>query len=816
MNDIFLFMNRFFILFLITISFSCKQNKVEKVYNTSLIPLDAAMIVKFEDFHSWQEKVDNHKFISSQKNNPLFKFWSLENLSTLIDFPDNLILAYNQVGKNNFKKTIIFKHKDDHKLKLKAKQTYQYDQTNIKIYEVDEQTFYLAKLGQGCVISGSKIILENIIRNYKAGIYPTEEIKKLLNVLSDNSPSLVINAGKFSEFSKVFIKSKFPKTSLDLSKYIGFDLNVDEDKILFSGIVFPDNSQSLNWSKFKKIKTEKSIVAEIIPSHFIHASSILISDYEKFISIKDDVNPKLTQDSIWLNIKEIAHIKLRSGNIKALVSKDIDKTHQALQKRSTRLKDFGGTQIYAFKNFLEINAELSNFLLPQNLKYYAIIQDVIIGSDQLKTLEDNIIQVNNQKVLSKQANYNNHINSLSEKSHILWFTNLENQNEFFENQSQEDYQKAFENIDWKDNTLLVSQLIVENNFAYYNILQKQTPQQEKNNHVEQVVRLKIKTNTQNHPQLFTNWRTGQLDVVYQDDNNVLHLIDTKGNLIWSKPLKSPIVGKISSIDIYQNNRIQMAFATQNKVYILDKNGKEVAPFPIDFNDQITQSLSVFDYDNNGKYRFVVVMGNKIKVYDKMAKRVNGFVFKQTEFPVAFPVKHIRTQNKDFILVQENKGKLHILNRRGEARISLDNNFSHKDKPWYEYQNHFISLTNEGELIKIDEKGNIYREEKNWMNPKFAAKPHLLVSMSENQLRINKILKELPYGLYTKPKIINDLIVISDTQTQKTYLIDITGNTINGFPVYARNITDIKQTQNDLLLLGRDESESIIVYRVNFD
>ena len=48
----------------------------------------------------------------------------------------------------------------------------------------------------------------------------------------------------------------------------------------------------------------------------------------------------------------------------------------------------------------------------------------------------------------------------------------------------------------------------------------------------------------------------------------------------------------------------MAFATKNNIHIIDKNGNEVSPFPIESRDDITQSLSVFDYDKNGKYRFV--------------------------------------------------------------------------------------------------------------------------------------------------------------------------------------------------------------------
>ena len=67
-------------------------------------------------------------------------------------------------------------------------------------------------------------------------------------------------------------------------------------------------------------------------------------------------------------------------------------------------------------------------------------------------------------------------------------------------------------------------------------------------------------------------------------------------MLWKKQLDGAILGKIEQIDMYKNGRLQLAFATPNRVYVLDRNGKEVAPFPLKFNDKVTQPLSVFNYD----------------------------------------------------------------------------------------------------------------------------------------------------------------------------------------------------------------------------
>ena len=498
------------------------------------------------------------------------------------------------------------------------------------------------------------------------------------------------------------------------------------------------------------------------------------------------------------------------------MSENIDKTYKSLEKKALPIKNFGSYQIYQFKKKFAVGEKFKTFIKPQNVSYFVVFQDIIVSSDRVDVLEEMIIQVNNKNTLSQNKNYINHKKSLTSESHVLWLVNFDTQKNLIQNNIQESYNISIKKIDWSKHKILMSQLIVEDDFAYFNILQQQTQKKDNATQVQQVVRLTSKIDILSKPQFFKNWRTGQLDVAYQDVNNVLHLKDTKGNLIWSKTLDSPIVGKISSIDIYKNERNQLAFATQHKVYILDKNGNEVKPFPLDFKDKITQSLSVFDYDNNGKYRFVVIMDRKIKMYNKEAKRVRGFKFKKTKTPPAYPVKHIRINRKDYILVQEESGLLHILSRKGKTRVGIKEHLNHTENPWYENNQGFTSVSNKGEILKIDQNGNLKYEDKGWINPKFMANEKYLVSLSENKLHINNRITKLPYGVYTKPFIKGEYVGIADTQTQKIHLLDSQANEIEGFPVYGQSINDIYKINNKLLLLCQDENDAILIYEVKFN
>ena len=107
------------------------------------------------------------------------------------------------------------------------------------------------------------------------------------------------------------------------------------------------------------------------------------------------------------------------------------------------------------------------------------------------------------------------------------------------------------------------------------------------------------------PVLVKNHLNNQMDIAVQDINNTLYLISNKGTIFWKKKLKGPVLGKIKQVDLFKNGKFQLAFATPYSIEILDRNGNTVKPFPLKFKDEITQPLSLFDYDNNRKYRFLV-------------------------------------------------------------------------------------------------------------------------------------------------------------------------------------------------------------------
>jgi hypothetical protein len=795
---------------------SCQKDEKTVSSVKYIISPEPFMVVKFDNYDKWQESLSKQSFLSKYKTSSIANYWSLEEFKNIIDIPQKALLSLSSLGNNKTIKTISFEHRKDTNFKIDSKTSYKYDGVDILAFDLNGKEVYQTLLGEKSVLSSSKIILENIVRNYQNGINNPEVIQKLLGVLSDQSPSVVINNRLFSKTILDFFDVNVLEPQLNLSNYSGFDINLNEDKILYSGLVFnPENEEKI-WTNFKNVGTVKSTAVEVIPSSFTSATSILFSDFEKFYNPTEKIELKPKIDSLYINLREIASIKLRNGKAMVLVSNNIDQTYNHLKKISKPLKSIRDNTIYKLNQSFMPAGKLSPVLDVIKVDFFTIHMDHILFSNKLETLENIIIQLSNKNVVANQANYNNHLSSLNEECHIQWLTNLGNQDEFFKNHATDPFKSAFNNLKWDNHELLMSQLVVENDFGYLNILLKKTIENQKNTEVQQLARLKSEDNIINTPTFFENWRTGQQDVVYQDDKNILYLKDTKGNLIWSKALDEAIIGEITSIDIYQNRRIQMAFATKNYIHIIDKNGNDVKPFPLKIRDEITQGLSVFDYDNNGKYRFVAVFDDKIKMYDKDAKPVRGFKFKKAKSNIVHPLKHIRMGNKDYIIALEESGVLHVLNRRGETRIELDKNLKFSDNEWFEHDNHFTSISDDGEVLKIDQKGKLTRVSKKLINPKFSANDKILVIMSENEISFNDKSTELPYGLYTNPIINKNYAGIADKQAQKIYMLNNDAKILDGFPVYADELIDFYSSESELVLLCKDGKKALLVYRVKFN
>jgi hypothetical protein len=204
------------------------------------------------------------------------------------------------------------------------------------------------------------------------------------------------------------------------------------------------------------------------------------------------------------------------------------------------------------------------------------------------------------------------------------------------------------------------------------------------------------------PQLVVNHDDpANREIIVQDEEHNLHQITSEGRVRWSVPLSGPVLGEIHQVDYYVNGNLQYLFNTKEKIYLVDRNGNNVAHFPVDFDSPATNGVNVFDYNNNRDYRYFVAHEDKsVIAYDKSADKIGGWDFDKTDHEVSTPVQHFRIGSHDYIVFKD-KTKVYIQNRRGETRVETSN--------WFENSKNSLVLNLNGKpkIVATDLSGKVH-------------------------------------------------------------------------------------------------------------
>ncbi len=177
------------------------------------------------------------------------------------------------------------------------------------------------------------------------------------------------------------------------------------------------------------------------------------------------------------------------------------------------------------------------------------------------------------------------------------------------------------------------------------------------------------------PQLVINHNNQDREIFVQDLKNNIYLINHVGRVLWKRPLPEPIIGEVDQIDVYRNGKLQLIFNTKSYLYIIDRNGNNLESFPVKLRSFATNSVSVFDYDNNRDYRFFIAGEDRqIYVYNKSGNIVTGWDFDRTEKPITQPIQHFREGGRDYIVLSD-ENRPYIIDRRGNERVKPSRFFS---------------------------------------------------------------------------------------------------------------------------------------------
>lgn len=114
-------------------------------------------------------------------------------------------------------------------------------------------------------------------------------------------------------------------------------------------------------------------------------------------------------------------------------------------------------------------------------------------------------------------------------------------------------------------------------------------------------------------------------------DNLLSLSDGKlaltedGNELWAVPFDGAICGRVANVDYFNNKKIQFAFCSGDKLYLYDRLGRIVEGFPSTFDKPVMLGPDVYDFRNLRRYNAVVLnMDNTIDMYNLKGQKPDGW------------------------------------------------------------------------------------------------------------------------------------------------------------------------------------------------
>ena len=797
-------MKAFLLSLLVLLCFSCETN-YKKAKPTDFLNKEAKTILRLNGLEQLNSNLNNSDFLNLLNDTKSYKslskhFGLFKHIPTKQPIYINLFSAEEFSFVTKFTNQLV-KILDD---KIIKRDSVTIDAIPAEKFTYNNTELYVTLRDSVIIGANTKEKLQSI---YK--LQPNEYLAKYLKTADSDSEIAVISNQTKQNRNHLFIDSLLNTKAF--TNHLVFDADVTQDQILLNGISKATDSTKSLLNIFSNTTPNENELALVTPNNSDGFLSFTFNDFEVFSENLNAFNKKPTTEqnvSLFDNITEIGVI-YNDANAIVLNSIDTQVTQKTLQEYSSVLNSYRNITIYKYNQPKLLESHFYP-IINQTTKLYCQLDQFFVFSNSREALINIIASYQNKTTLFFKDYYKQNIKYLSSQSSLLQVINNKKLNQLIN--------KGIRNrskLDFKNYHSTAMQFNYDYDFAHFNAVLSKSKALRKPPVLSEKFNIKLDQDLLNAPQFVKNHITGKTEILVQDVKNTLYLISATGRILWKKTLKHPVLGTIEQIDILKNGKLQYAFATKKDIHIIDRNGNDVKPFPVSLKDDITQPLSVFDYDNNKEYRFLITQGSELLMLNSKGKTVTGFKYKKGNTITSQP-KHFRIGSKDYVVFSAGKA-LKILSRTGSIRVKnsanvlTNNSFFLNDKQFTSYQNN-------GKLLKINQSGKSTNQSISTKNvTKFTSIGNTFAFIWENKLTIKNRTVELDFGDYTTPQLFysNGKIFVStiDQQTQKVYVFDSNANLLPNFPVFGNEHIDLSNL-NNLEIITKGDKNSLIFYTIH--
>lgn len=747
----------------------------------------------------------------------------------------------------------------------------------VRLYEEQEGSMTFALHDRILILSRTPILVEDAIRHLKTGdpLDSREAFRTVAQTTgTDAEANLYLNHESGERLLANFLRSPWKELLKDeggSGEWSGLDLLLRPRSFLFTGFTRAAEDESyLSVLQDQEARTVK--IPRALPSRTASFISFGISDIDqllkRYVSYLKATNSNYEREQALEALRDSCACDVRKattswiGHEMAAAYLEPAEDDPLTKKAFIALRTFDSeSALRSLKQFTEeeegeelaghpdltvrrmktdgLYQTLFGHAFPQLSSPYFIIRDEhVFLAERRATLRELVRDLNLDRVLSRNVDFDGFAGSLSKRSNLLLYSNIGRSPFIYTQLLKEEHAEALEE---RVELLREFQAFAAQFSArpdgklYTNIQLEYDPVYKKQ--PASLWETPLDTLMQGRPHLFRNHYTDALEAFVQDLNDKVYLISNTGEILWEKQLEGPLMGELHQVDVYRNGKFQLLFNTAEKVHLLDRKGRYVEDFPIELPEKATAPLALFDYANNKNYRILVPCADKkIHYYDKHAEELDGWGFDGSEESMLRSPQHIRIDKKDYILVTDSAGNVRLLNRRGGDRYQVEERIvPSRHTPLVVEEEKDIGSS---ALVFTDTNGSVIRQRFDGQRAEFHLRDEMeepfffehvdleedgkkeFVLLEDEELAVFEKDEEQRFAYSFDSTIVDPvqsfrfseelgMVGVLDRKNAKAYLFDREGSLKEGLPLFGKTLFTVGDINRDgylELLIGSGEGD----------
>lgn len=613
------------------------------------------------------------------------------------------------------------------------------------IYELDFSSQNLSYIiyKNTLVLSTEAFLIEDVVRNiqdnFKSSFIKSYPMLSGNPSFATDDGNLYINGNEIPLFANSFLNVKSKSTTkYTVAGAIFFDITLSDKGLFASGFAFDQGENSLS-STFQDQQAVEFNLMDFIPKNAAivehYASSEMNLWYSNWIHLqnKDSIDSDSGRKFMGFIQHELTQITLQSVDNNSLNKLFIAKlsdvagmynhlnkiAEQQIEKTSDSLyiEKYADREIRLIDNEPILKNYFGSSFEGFSSTYYLIYENHLVIANTAETLRNWLVQIENEFTWSKSVRMNSFFKNALTEANYTYVSNFEYswnlQYDHFNSNVQSWVSSSSTSL--KEFNLLAFQISNLDNRYYtnLNINFNPSPIIEEEQNVFDVATIQLANRVDNKPQIVKNHKIGTWEIIVQDSLSNLMLINTEGEILWEDSLGVKLTGNEYQIDFYKNNKLQYLVHSDSSLFLIDRNGKSVENYPINFDYKINK-VYLIDYDKSKRYRILISdhFGN-LRMYDKQGNILDGWSPNAFSSNFADNIFHVRVRGKDRILIPLSNGVVHFNNRRGEEvegfpldiGVSIANDFFVKLGESFD-DTQFITVSQDGLVVQFTMTGKM--------------------------------------------------------------------------------------------------------------